>query len=85
MPGGDGTGPSGRGPMTGWGMGPCGRGRGRGYGFGYGGRGRGRWGAWDAPPRYAAEPASEKEYLEGLAKELGSEVKEIQKRLKELK
>ena len=31
MPGLDGTGPLGRGPMTGWGRGICGRGFGRGY------------------------------------------------------
>ena len=46
MPYGDGTGPSGQGPMTGRGRGPCGRGYGPsgGYGAGYGrgfGRGRG--------------------------------------------
>ena len=38
MPGFNGTGPRGMGPMTGRGMGPCGRGfgRGMGYGMGYG-------------------------------------------------
>ncbi|MBN1688571.1 MAG: DUF5320 domain-containing protein [Candidatus Omnitrophica bacterium] len=42
MPGGDGTGPLGEGPMTGGGFGYCGQG-GRGYGRGYGmGRGFGR-------------------------------------------
>jgi len=44
MPGFDGTGPMGRGPLTGGGFGPCGRGLrrgvGRGRGFGIG-RGRG--------------------------------------------
>ena len=35
MPGGDGTGPGGRGPGTGWGMGPCG-----GRGFSRKGRGQ---------------------------------------------
>jgi hypothetical protein len=54
MPAGDGTGPAGMGPMTGWGMGYCGGydapgwaypgfGRGRGYG-GRMGRGGGGWG-----------------------------------------
>ena len=81
MPGGDGTGPCGRGPMSGRGMGTCGRGRGRGYGAGYGARGRGAWGA----PRYTEEPGDEREYLENLAKGLEAELKEIQKRLKELK
>ncbi len=37
MPRGDGTGPNGTGPMTGWGMGPCGGSTGRGFQ----GRGRG--------------------------------------------
>ena len=61
MPGFDGTGPRGEGPMTGGGRGNCGlpsdqlpkrgffgRGRGRrGYGRGRGGRGRGfGWGPW---------------------------------------
>ena len=47
MPGGDGTGPAGRGPRTGWGMGYCGGGPGIiggpwGYGgWGYGGLGYG--------------------------------------------
>ena len=82
MPGGDGTGPCVRGPMSGRGMGPCGRSRRMGYGAGYGMRGRGAWGA---SPRYAEEPGEEKEYLENLAKGLEAELKEIQKRLKELK
>ena len=56
MPGGDGTGPVGRGPMTGRGLGLCagysspgystpgyGRGWGRGFGRRYWGRGRGFW------------------------------------------
>jgi hypothetical protein len=57
MPFGDGTGPDGLGPATGWGRGPCGRGlrrgyaggygRGRGFGRGYGyGRGYGRGYGW---------------------------------------
>jgi hypothetical protein len=58
MPGGDGTGPLGRGPLTGRGLGPCagysvprdansprfGRGYGQGFGRGYGkSRGRRFW------------------------------------------
>lgn len=82
MPGGDGTGPCGRGPMTGWGMGPCGRGRGmRRYGMGYGARGRGRCAFPPAQPK----PEDEKAYLQELEKELGEELKQIQKRLEELK
>ena len=49
MPGRDGTGPAGRGAMTGWGLGPCGQGLGQGAGRGAGrglaqgaGRGAGR-------------------------------------------
>ena len=42
MPGRDGTGPMGTGPMSGWGRGWCGRGRACGYGGFYGGRGFGR-------------------------------------------
>ncbi len=42
MPGRDGMGPMGRGPMSGWGRGWCGRGRACGYGGFYGGRGFGR-------------------------------------------
>jgi len=41
MPGGDRTGPEGKGPRTGRGMGPCGSGSGRGRGRGAG-RGTGR-------------------------------------------
>ena len=46
MPGYDGSGPRGFGPMTGWGRGPCGSGAGRfnrAGGLGFGG-GRGGWG-----------------------------------------
>jgi len=59
MPGGDGTGPRGMGPGTGWGRGGCvpwtGRrfgpvGAGLGFGWGRGGRGRGRmFGGWAGP------------------------------------
>ena len=46
MPGFNGTGPQGKGPMTGRGMGRCGQGQGRGQGIGQGqgyGRGMGRF------------------------------------------
>ncbi|MBN2233094.1 MAG: DUF5320 family protein [Deltaproteobacteria bacterium] len=47
MPGFDGTGPAGGGPMTGGGRGYCGQGRGYGYGYGMGyGRGMGYGGGW---------------------------------------
>lgn len=55
MPGGDGTGPTGQGPMTGWGRGRCGGGRGA-------GRGRGLGRGWGAGGRFgdagAAVPAA---------------------------
>ena len=61
MPGFDGTGPMGQGPMTGGGFGPCGRGLGirRGRGFRMvrgGGFGRGRgYRFWGANQNYSAE------------------------------
>jgi len=71
MPGGDGTGPTGMGPMTGWGRGVCKRpgGAGRGYnrdvrGGGWGRRnrfwstGRAGWNRWAPPDPSRAEAAS---------------------------
>lgn len=62
MPGRDGTGPLGQGPMTGWGAGFCGQQRGISPAFGYGrGRGMGRgfrrgsW-YWDSPQYLAPNP-----------------------------
>ena len=72
MPGGDGTGPTGMGPMTGWGRGVCGKpgGAGRGYNGDVRGSGRGRrnrfraagragWNRWApaAPFRGGTDPA----------------------------
>lgn len=51
MPGGDGTGPLSRGPMTGGGFGHCSAGPGRGNGFGRGQGGRNRRWAQDGPLR----------------------------------
>jgi len=86
MPGGDGTGPQGRGPMTGRAMGRCagydipqrprfgyGRGAGRGFGFN-------RAANVPAP----AQNANEKEYLEATVTRLSSELEAIRKRLEEL-
>lgn len=53
MPGGDGTGPSGRGSMTGWGRGICGESGRRGPALGRGGRG----GAWGWRNRFRATGA----------------------------
>ena len=69
MPGQDGTGPQGQGPMTGRGLGPCGRGLGRGRGFG-------RRFLATAPMNLSE--AEEKKILE-------AEKQDIEKRLKELK
>ncbi len=84
MPGFDGTGPLGQGPMTGGGFGPCGRGlgrglrRGRGFGMGRGFRRR-FWGT--TPVDYSPENEleilkKEKELIEqdiaALEKEINS-------------
>jgi len=79
MPFGDGTGPSGLGPGTGWGRGPCGAGlrRGRGFsrGFGRGFGGRRFFNAWQPTAKDLA--AEEKLLKEELA--------EIEKAKKDLK
>jgi hypothetical protein len=83
MPGLDGTGPRGYGPLTGGGFGPCGRGLAfrRGFGRGFGLRG----------PRgfQTTEPINltkeeQKKILEAELKEIEAEKQEIEKRLKEL-
>jgi uncharacterized protein DUF5320 len=95
MPGGDNTGPWGRGPMTGRGRGFCSDtypswGRGRGFG-----RGMGQFGNVDvqkvpieqdpkmAQPREPS-PEIEREFLENTIKEMEIELIEIKQRLKEL-
>lgn len=97
MPGGDGTGPWGRGPMTGRAMGYCGGFYGpRRFGPGPGGFGRGRgWRYGDMPDRpvYPGDdrgiwrPSNEEEerYLEGLLNDLEAEIAEIRERIQELK
>ena len=86
MPRLDKTGPRGQGPRTGRGLGYCppgfggfGRGWGRGFGFGQG---------WGFPYwRYSQEPTAkeEKEMLIEESKALKEDIKEIEKRLEELK
>jgi hypothetical protein len=88
MPGMDGTGPDGRGPMTGRGIGQCGRGYGRGLGRGMGrgfgcGRGRGFGMSYGRTP-VSLTPAEEKKILEAELSEIDKEKKEIEQRLKEL-
>ncbi|MFO7951439.1 MAG: DUF5320 domain-containing protein [Bacillota bacterium] len=93
MPGFDGTGPMGRGPMTGRGFGPC-------SGFAPGMRGprRGFWGrrpGWRAyrqwsgvpDPYYSSatsNPEDEKAYLKEQAEQLRQELAEMEKRMAEL-
>ena len=80
MPGYDGTGPLGQGPMTGRGLGPCGRGLvfrrgfGRGYGRGFGFRNQ-----------ITLTKEEEKKILKAELEEMDLEKKEIEKRLKEIK
>jgi len=82
----DGTGPSGQGPGTGWGMGPCGAGMTRGGRRGKGGRGFGFRRFWGYMP-YQGEitKKEEKEVLEDDAAVLEEELAGIKARLKELK
>jgi hypothetical protein len=87
MPGMDGTGPLGQGPLTGRGLGPCGAGFRRGFGRGMGrGLGMGRRFALAGQPQQVVfSEADEKKILEQELKELELDKKEIEKRLKELK
>ncbi len=96
MPGRNGTGPNGEGPLTGRGMGPCGRGAGSmggyGRGAGYGGRGAGYgrgygcrcWQGMPAAPPAPATKEDEASFLKAELNELEAEKKEIETRLKEL-
>lgn len=99
MPGFDGTGPCGYGPLTGRGLGPCGAGRFGfygGYGRGFGWRGPGRRfraGIYPAPPygypyweQYNNTPSSDEEraYLEEQLQYLERNMEEIKARLDSL-
>ena len=94
MPGGDGSGPMGQGPMTGGGFGPCGGGagygaRGGGYGRGGGGFGRGfgrgqgfrnrRW-----TPAWTTEGPDAQPNEPGLLQRLTDEVEHLKERIAEL-
>lgn len=74
MPGFDGTGPRGMGPMTGRGMGPCGGG----YGYGRGVR----YGA-SYPSRITKK--EEREILENELDAIQEEMNDVKSRLDELK
>lgn len=97
MPGGDGTGPTGMGAMTGWGRGVCGRpGGARGvYDRNEFGGGRGRRNRFWAPDRAGwnrgrpmapqqAEEESERKWLEERSAALEAEQRNIRARLDEL-
>ncbi len=80
MPGQDGTGPIGNGPLTGRGLGPCGCGMRRGFGRGFG---RGFYWRYAEPAALTKE--EQKKILEAELKEIEAEKQGIEKRLKELK
>lgn len=98
MPGGDGTGPWGRGPRSGWGLGYCGDTYGPMYsgpcGRGFG-RGR-RWYYEDVPVRtplrpgvdrpYSREPSPEEEkgHLQMILEDMEAELLNIKERIAEL-
>ena len=100
MPGGDRTGPTGRGPMTGRAAGICagyntpgyitpGYRRGLGLGARRGLRGRGKgfwWRNYSPEPQYFPAPTIEEEktYLENMIKNLKEEIKSIQDRIQEI-
>lgn len=76
MPGGDGTGPYGTGPV-GWGRGPCGLGsrRARAFGFRF----------WQRPVQQLTLTKDEqKKILEAELKDIEAEKQAVSKRLKEL-
>jgi hypothetical protein len=99
MPGGDGTGPIGSGPMTGRALGTCtryptpryGRSFSRGWGRGvnrrFCGQGRGIWwrgSSLESNVNPAIYKEEEKTYLENLVKNLENEIKAVKDRLQEL-
>lgn len=83
MPGGDGTGPMGRGPFTGRGLGYC-------RGFRGSGQGRPFYGRrfWDyGSPRtgpYREDEATEKLFLQREAEFMKTQLRAIEERLKEI-
>ncbi len=92
MPAQDGTGPEGRGPLTGRGLGPCrrepgfrrGLGRGVGRGFGY----RRFWSQAPAQPAYPETDLTKEEQIKILEEEskvIGEELKAVKEKLEELK
>ncbi|MCJ7450156.1 MAG: DUF5320 domain-containing protein [Candidatus Nanohaloarchaeota archaeon QJJ-9] len=97
MPNLDGTGPRGRGPLTGRGLGPCGRGRARsrapkrGFAFRRGGRfgraplrGRNDYAYRNKPRNTRFTEEEEKEMIKQELEELKKEREDLEKRLEEL-
>ena len=96
MPGMDGTGPMGYGPMTGGGRGYCGAGmrrnlrrgfgtgRGRGIGPGFGRRSMQNSGYWQDTEPLALNKEEQKKILEAELKDIEAEKQEIEQRLKEM-
>ncbi len=79
MPRGDGRGPLGYGPGTGWGAGPCMPPRSRGY---FGPRRRGFWGyGYRAVSPFSYEAPGEKEVLKQEAEILREQLKQVEARL----
>ncbi len=72
MPALDGTGPQGKGPMTGRGMGPCGHGYRLGHWCGgyHHGRGLGRYFGWNAPQTKEEKLEDIKNYKKALQEEI---------------
>lgn len=98
MPGGDGTGPEGRGSMTGRALGYCSGsnspgfafGRGRGFGRGYSGRGRGFWRRASYPdPYYEPVPYHREVYQRPTKEEektyLENLIKDLEEEIKSVK
>lgn len=98
MPGGNGRGPAGMGPMTGWGRGSCASPATAGQplagrGFGRGG-GRGRWNQFYAtgltgwqrtyPAQQKLDPKEQSEILKAKAEYLSGELEAVRARLNEL-
>jgi len=79
MPYGDGTGPQGVGPMTGWDKGPCGSGLRKGRGGGWFGRGMGYFGLRRGFPK------NEKDALDEEEKMLKEKLAQVQKEKAALK
>lgn len=77
MPYGDGTGPAGMGPGTGWGRGPCGGGMRRRFRRGWG---RG----WRISEPVELTKEEQEKILKAELEEIGLEKKEIEKKLKEM-